>query len=322
MKTSQYVSFFALSFITCLSFGQVGIGTTTPNASLEIIANNPSAPASNEGILIPKVLEFPSVDPSSDQDGMMLFATGGGSVTRGFYYWDNATTSWVSLAGVSIERINDLTDGKSDNDGTDNGSSIFFGVNAGASDDSSNNANVGMGYGSMTNTTTGQRNTAIGYESLYTNTTGFDNYAFGYRSLYSNTTGLGNIAMGYLNLYSNATGNGNIAIGRRALFDNTTGSYNVAAGYLSLFNNTTGTYNVGLGASALINLVDGSYNVALGPNTLQSLNSGSNNTAVGYRAGNNNTGANNLFLGAYAGHTSGGVSNRLYVETVNTPQIR
>ncbi|MBD3724780.1 MAG: tail fiber domain-containing protein [Flavobacteriaceae bacterium] len=78
-------------------FSQVGIGTTTPNAQLDIRSSNASTPANNDGVLIPKIDEFPSTNPTVAQDGMMIFATGNGSVTKGFYYWNNTTTSWTPI---------------------------------------------------------------------------------------------------------------------------------------------------------------------------------------------------------------------------------
>ncbi len=76
---------------------QVGIGTVSPNSQLDIHSSNQATPANTDGILIPKVDEFPATSPTILQDGMLVFATGGGTVTRGFYYWDNGTTSWISL---------------------------------------------------------------------------------------------------------------------------------------------------------------------------------------------------------------------------------
>jgi len=69
--------------------------------------------------------------------------------------------------GVGAEKINDLTDGKSDNDGSNNGSSIFLGVDAGSNDDSTDNKNVGIGFEALRSNTTGYENTANGYQSLY-----------------------------------------------------------------------------------------------------------------------------------------------------------
>lgn len=46
------------------TYSQVGIGTTTPNAQLEIQSSNQATPANTDGILIPKMDEFPLVNPS------------------------------------------------------------------------------------------------------------------------------------------------------------------------------------------------------------------------------------------------------------------
>ncbi|MBC8883156.1 tail fiber domain-containing protein [Flavobacterium piscinae] len=80
-----------------LTFSQVGIGTTSPQAQLDIRSSNLSNPANNDGILIPKMDEFPATNPTASQDGMMVFATGNGSVTKGFYYWDNTAGDWIPV---------------------------------------------------------------------------------------------------------------------------------------------------------------------------------------------------------------------------------
>ena len=78
-----------------VGFAQVGIGTTNPNASLDIRSSNEVTPANTDGLLIPKVEEFPAINPTVLQDSMLVFATGAGSVAKGYYSWDNASTSWV-----------------------------------------------------------------------------------------------------------------------------------------------------------------------------------------------------------------------------------
>ena len=224
MKNLLYL----LLLLPILLNAQVGIGTTDPKAKLDIRASNQATPANNDGLLIPKIDEYPTTNPTALQDGMLVFVTGNGSITKGFYYWDNASTSWITVIGV--KKIDDLLDAKSDNDGTNDGSSIFIGVDAGASDDSSNNQNVGIGYKSLTANTTGYNNTANGYQTLYSNTTGYRNTANGYQVLYNNTEGTYNAAVGYQALASNVIGNFNVALGHKAGF-NTNGNNNVFLGY-------------------------------------------------------------------------------------------
>ena len=94
---------YALFFVClCCSWSlqaQVGIGTTTPSAMLDIKASDQVNPANTDGLLIPKIDEFPSVVPTAASDGMLVFASGLGSVSKGFYYWNSLTGSWVDLSG-------------------------------------------------------------------------------------------------------------------------------------------------------------------------------------------------------------------------------
>ncbi len=87
----------------CIAFGfsQVGINNTTPQASLDIEASNASSPANSDGILIPRVSAFPSTSPTTAQDGMLIFYTGTSASGKGFYYWNQTSTSWVFLSSGS-----------------------------------------------------------------------------------------------------------------------------------------------------------------------------------------------------------------------------
>ncbi|NRD18945.1 tail fiber domain-containing protein [Winogradskyella eckloniae] len=76
---------------------QVGIGNTNPQATLDIEATSTTSPANNDGILIPRMSTFPS-SPAAAQDGMLIFYTGTGADGKGFYYWDQTTTSWIKIA--------------------------------------------------------------------------------------------------------------------------------------------------------------------------------------------------------------------------------
>jgi len=76
------------------AFAQVGINTTNPNAMLDIRSSNQALPASNDGLLIPKIDSFPSISPGLAQDAMLVYLTTAVGVNSpGFYYWDNPTTT-------------------------------------------------------------------------------------------------------------------------------------------------------------------------------------------------------------------------------------
>jgi hypothetical protein len=114
-----------------------------------------------------------------------------------------------------------------------------------------------------------------------------------------------NTALGSDALSSNTTGNENVAVGRLALEDNTTGSDNVAVGRGALANNTTASNNTAVGYNALLVNTTGEGNVAVGGNTLLDNTTGRDNTAIGYAAGLNlTTGGNNTLLGHNAGRTN------------------
>lgn len=92
MKT--YVIIFISLFVT-ITKAQVGINTTNPNASLEIRSENQANPSNTQGILIPKIDAFPAINPTADQQGMMVYlTTTNGSNVPGFYYWDNTSVTW------------------------------------------------------------------------------------------------------------------------------------------------------------------------------------------------------------------------------------
>jgi hypothetical protein len=89
-----------LLFIFKLGFSQVGINTTSPNATLDIKSSDQTNPNNQDGILIPKIDVFPATNPTVAQDGMMVFlTTAAGANTKGFYFWDNGTTTWKPMAG-------------------------------------------------------------------------------------------------------------------------------------------------------------------------------------------------------------------------------
>lgn len=79
---------------------QVGINTTDPKAQLDINIHNPAAPGPTDGILIPRLDNFPTTNPAVDQNGMLIFLTSQrGDLSSGFYWWNSATGKWEGIAG-------------------------------------------------------------------------------------------------------------------------------------------------------------------------------------------------------------------------------
>lgn len=296
---------------------QVGINTTAPNSLLDIRSSNEATPTNTDGLIIPKVDEFPLTNPTVAQDGMMVYATGNGTPTKGFYYWDNGGMSWVAVSGSSgATKIDELSDGKSEV----SGSSVFLGLNSGTNDDDGN-SNVGLGYNAMTSNTSGNSNVALGNEAMSNNTTGFQNVAVGRDALRDNIDGDRNSAFGYDALGANTTGGWNTALGNIALFSNTSGDRNTAVGFRSLGSNTTGSNNTSFGYQALLSST-GTSNTAVGYYAGRLNVSGASNVFLGNSAGHDVLGSNNIMIGNQAGYNETG-SNKLYIENslTTTPLI-
>jgi len=88
------------------------------------------------------------------------------------------------------------------------------------------------------------------------------------------------------------TGVWNTAIGYNSLNKNTTGERNSGLGTGALWSNNIGSNNTGLGVNTINSNTSGSNNTAAGSNSLLYTVSGSNNTALGYYAGYGALGVN------------------------------
>ena len=289
--TSMYIHLYA----------QVSINNdrSSPDASAML-----DIKSTTSGLLIPRMQKNQRDAIPNPAEGLMIYQT---DDVQGFYYYSNG--SWFSISGDSVEKIDDLMDAKSDNDGQDNGSSIFLGWGAGQNDDGSNNKNVAMGFQSLFANTTGQSNIALGYQSMYANTTGQDNVGIGNSALFSNDTGKNNIAVGSHSMSMNTNGGGNVSIGHLALTNNASGSENIAIGQASMKLNTGGNRNVAIGSGALISNGNqtATGNTAVGFRSLYANTTGYANTALGYQAfytGNNHT--NSMALGTSSSITASG----------------
>jgi hypothetical protein len=96
-KIQHLITFVILLNITCNSFGQVGIGTTTPLGALDITANN-------DGLVIPRVAltmttsAAPLTAPTTSE---IVYNTATiADVTPGYYFWNG--TAWVRFSTGTI----------------------------------------------------------------------------------------------------------------------------------------------------------------------------------------------------------------------------
>lgn len=278
--------FFLVVLFTQICFSQVGINTISPNAQLEIKSSNQASPSNIDGMLIPKIDAFPLVNPSAAQNGMLVYLNALSLGNQpGFYYWDNATTSWLSIKGGTGWNLtgNNATNSTVNFIGTTDNNDLRFRRNNQIIGRLENNI-TSFGEQSLPITSTGVNNTAFGIFALSQNTTGFENTAIGSLSLRSNTTGNRNVGIGYSALHNNTTGIFNIGIGYTALRLNTNGSRNTAVGIGSLFINSIGSFNVAMGDRALNVNSTGNNNTGIGTTSLVANNTGSNNTALGFNA--------------------------------------
>jgi len=96
-KIPVILAFAFLSAFANAQVGKVGIRTNDPKAVVDIRASDVANPSNQDGILIPRIDQFPSPSPTPAQTGMLVYLTTTDSA--GFFYWD---TRWIRLdAGPS-----------------------------------------------------------------------------------------------------------------------------------------------------------------------------------------------------------------------------
>ena len=233
MRKRYAILFLVLICLNIDVIAQVGINTTNPNAALDIEASNSTSPSTSDGLLIPRIEAFPSTNPTSAQNGMLVYltATSNGN-SPGFYYWENFSGSWTSigsgsssgdaweLQGNSGTNTTSNFIGTKDNVGvvfrTNNiarlriglngelntlntGQSVFLGNQAGQNDDHDggvNNNNVYIGHTAAQNAVGGSTNVALGYQAAQNLANGNQNVAIGANALQQIGNGSGNIAIG------------------------------------------------------------------------------------------------------------------------------
>jgi hypothetical protein len=246
--------------------GNVGIGTTTPVAPLEVKGN-------------------------AQVDGNLTLT---GSILSGGVPIFQAPTGASGNFSAGLGALPPATTGANDTAVGDGALQV----------NTTGYQNTAVGSAALAANTTGYFNTASGYEALYSNTTGTLNTANGVLALFGNTTGIQNTAVGSLALKSN-NGSGNTAIGNIAMW-NISGSYNTAVGGNTLLNYASGSNNTAIGYAALSangSLVAvGDNNIAIGYFAGQNIASASNNIEIGNYGYATDTGT--IRIGTYPTQTS------------------
>jgi hypothetical protein len=269
--------------IRIVSNGDVGIGTSTPMAKLEV---NGNVMVDGNLNLTGTIQSGSGGTPvfSAPADKSLNFSAGLGALQsiapNGF---DGTNNTAVGTNALHAETA-----------GTDN---TAVGV-AALSSLTTACCNTAVGSGALRMNTDGMDNVAIGPGALGANISGSSNVGIGEGALNLNTTGDGNVAIGEIALLSNTSGSSNIALGNQALGDNTTGNSNIAVGEIALSSNTTGNNNVAVGFYTLFQNTTGLANTAVGEAALGSTTTGSGNIALGSQAGSSvTTGSNNIYIG-------------------------
>lgn len=102
---------FYLIGLSCSSFAQVGINTSSPEATLDIRGKNdtgnagvavPGVVHGKDGILVPRVT---ALNVNGTVNGQLVYLiNNSGIYNKGFYYWDGIS-SWVGLSGEEVPEI-------------------------------------------------------------------------------------------------------------------------------------------------------------------------------------------------------------------------
>lgn len=263
MKLKIYLSLLLLIIISPF-YAQVGIGTTSPNASSILDISS-----TNSGLLIPRV----ALTSTSDivtivSPAPSLLVYNSGFAPNGYYYWNG--TIWVQLAQSNSSwslNGNAGTVASTNFLGTTDNADIVFKRN-----------NIRAGYIGDPNTAGGNKNTS-----------------FGSNSLSAAGTGIRNTAIGSNVMPVNTSGQLNVSIGDQSMFLNNDGSANTVIGVGALYSNISGKENVALGRNTMV-LNNANNNTGLGFAALRSNISGTNNVAIGHQAGYNELGSNKLYI--------------------------
>ncbi|MFH0938879.1 MAG: hypothetical protein V1899_06325 [Planctomycetota bacterium] len=233
--------------------GNVGIGTVTPVAKLEI-AGSADTPQ----------LIIKANTTQSNTNPLLQLRNSAGTVLSAFHS-DGITNTFLGLNTGNA------------NTGADN---TFIGANAGLLNNAAGNNNTAVGSNALRSTTSGGSNTVMGMSAGRSLTWGASNTLMGANAGYSIGTGSNNVGIGTGVFGFAAGGSYNVAIGRGAMAANTA-NYGVAIGDSALAANTTGASNTAVGYRAGV-VTTGGANIMLGYQAGDNITTGERNIIIGY----------------------------------------
>jgi hypothetical protein len=277
---------------------QVGIGTATPEAALDIFSTT-------DGLLIPRValtLETSPLPLTAPSNAELVFNTAVvGTLTPGFYYWSTAGVTWVRIGDTVTPPPPPPSFGGWLLAGNAAVAADFIGT--------TNSVDVAFRRFSLAAGKISTSNTSYGLGALASGSVGEENTAIGVRALGSISSGGSrfNTAIGYQALRLATSVSNSVAIGANALIQSTAGP-NTAVGHNALQGNTGSSFNTAVGAGALNN-EGGSNNTAIGNGA--GFISGSNSVYIGAGANTTGSGINNIVIGFQA--SAGTASNRIQI---------
>ena len=147
-----------------------------------------------------------------------------------------------------------------------------------------NKGNTFYGYAAGDYSAAGGSNTFMGYNVANNLSSGTQNVGIGRDVFISTLTGSSNTAIGTNAAQHITSGNNNVAVGFSALETLTEGTENTAVGWKSLEAATTSSGNTAVGLNSLTSTTVGDLNVAVGTNALRYNVNGDRAVAIGYNA--------------------------------------
>jgi hypothetical protein len=186
----KYFTLLLAAALPTLALAQVGVGTSTPDASAAL-----EVASTTKGFLPPRMTATQRAAISSPATGMMVYQTDG---TTGLYVYSGS--AWVIQADWYVDP---------------DASTSYFSLNKPANVASGALNNLGIGTTALNALTTGDNNTALGYDAAKAITSNGNSTAVGYSAL-SAATGSGNTALGRAAGSAVTSGTNNTLIGNQA----------------------------------------------------------------------------------------------------------